>query len=53
MSGLTDVRKKAICINDYVEDIMNDYADLWDDYLDVLKERDELAERVKELEEKE
>lgn len=59
MSRLTDARKKAIYINDcaecikgYVEKLMDDYLELCNDYDDVLKERDELAERVKELEEK-
>lgn len=52
MSSLSDVKNRAICIQDYADELMNAYEELWDDYLDVSQERDELLERVKELEEK-
>ncbi len=50
MSSLSDVKSRAICIQDYTDELMNAYEELWDDYLDVSQERDELLGRVKELE---
>ena len=52
MSSLSDVKNRAICIQDYADELMNAYEELRGDYLDVSQERDELLERVKERESK-
>lgn len=49
---LNDVKGRARDIKDYADELMNAYEDLWDNYIEVSQERDELLERVKELEEK-
>lgn len=48
--SLNDVKSRATDIKDFVDEITEAYEELWDDYLDVSQERDELLERVKELE---
>lgn len=53
MSSLKDIKNIVININDYADELMASYEELWDDYLDVSRERDELLERVKELENEE
>lgn len=50
MSGLKEIRYRARDIKDYTDELMDAYEELWGDYLEVSSERDELAERVKELE---
>ena len=50
MSSLNDVKGMVINIKDYADELMDAYEELWGDYLDVLQERDELLEKVKELE---
>lgn len=50
MSSLTNVKSRGLSIKDFVDEITDAYEELWDDYLDVSQERDELLERVKELE---
>lgn len=50
MSSLNDVKYRVSDIKDYADELKNAYEELWEEYLDVSNERDELLERVKELE---
>lgn len=50
MNSLKEVTSRATDIKDYADDLADAYEELWDDYLKVSQERDELLERVKELE---
>ena len=52
MSSLSDVVKRVMFINESASELMNIYEELRGDYLEVSRERDELLERVKELEDK-
>lgn len=52
MSSLDDVKYRAKDIKDYADELTNDYEELWGSYIEVSRERDELLERIKELEEK-
>lgn len=53
MNSLDDVKYRARDIKDFADELVNDYEELWDSYIEVSQERDGLLERVKELEEKE
>lgn len=48
--GLDDVRFRVRDIKDYADELKDAYNELWDSYIEVSRERDELLERVKELE---
>lgn len=50
MSSLTDVKSRGLSIKDFADEITDAYEELWNDYLDVVQENDELRERIKELE---
>lgn len=45
-----DAKSRAKDIKDYADELADNIDELWDAYLEVSKERDELLERVKELE---
>ena len=47
---INDAKSRAKDIKDYADELADSIDDLWDAYLEVSKERDELLERVKELE---
>lgn len=47
---LNDVKGRVRDIKDYADELMNAYEELWDSYIEVSQERDELLEKVKELE---
>lgn len=49
---LKSVKSTAEDIKYYANELGDAYEDLWDSYIEVSKERDELLERVKELEKK-
>lgn len=51
MSSLNDVVERVMFIEESASELMNAYEELRGDYLEVSRERDELLERVKELEE--
>ena len=45
-----DAKSRAKDIKDYADELTDSIDELWDAYIEVSKERDELLERVKELE---
>lgn len=47
---LNDVKGRARDIKDYADELMDAYEELWDNYIEVSRERDELLEKIKELE---
>lgn len=47
---IDDAKSRAKDIKDYADELADSIDELWDAYLEVSKERDELLERVKELE---
>lgn len=47
---MDDVKNTARIIKDYVDELVDAYEELWDGYIEVSKERDELLEKVEELE---
>ena len=49
---LKDIKGRVKDIEDYANELGNAYEELWDSYIEVSRERDELLERVKELEDK-
>lgn len=49
---LASVKGRVKDIEDYANELRDAYEGLWDSYIEVSRERDELLERVKELEAK-
>lgn len=47
---LKDIKNRVKDIEDYANELGDAYEELWDSYIEVSRERDELLERVKELE---
>ncbi len=47
---LKDIKNRVKDIEDYASELGDAYEELWDSYIEVSRERDELLERVKELE---
>ena len=49
---LESIKGRVKDIEDYANELGDTYEDLWDSYIEVSRERDELIERVEELERK-
>ena len=47
---LKDIKNRVKDIEDYANELGDAYEELWDSYIEVSRERDELLEKVKELE---
>ena len=49
---LASVKGRVKDIEDYANELGSAYEGLWDSYIEISRERDELLERVEELEKK-